>query len=46
MRKNSPTVKADDQQNQKLRFNFKFKGKNSAKRIEEILDLEIKKIDD
>ncbi len=44
MRQSSPTVKEDNRQNQKLRFNFKFK--NNAKRIEEILDLEIKKMDD
>ena len=44
MRQSSPTVKEDNRQNQKLRFNFKFK--NNAKRIEEIFDLQIKKVDD
>jgi hypothetical protein len=46
MRKNNPTVKADSQPNLKPRFNFKIRDKNDAKRIEEILDLEIKKMDD
>jgi hypothetical protein len=46
MQKSSPTVMAHAQMSKKQRFIDKLRNSNKTKSLEEILDLEIKKVDD